>query len=224
MEIYILPSVHILSTNPAHVKRAFEITRPDCIAVELCMARLASITSGRKPTIIDMFQNPILTSLFILQQSLGFIIGAKPGAEMIEAVKIANETKTPLLLADAPIEKTIKCVSKTSIWEKISIILPQTGHDHVDLSRLEGLTEPDALLGILGAFEKTAPNLYSCLISSRDEYIFKSVLMCGKQKVFLIIGAGHSTGIIKLINNHNINNQNRQISYRILDYSHLASK
>lgn len=221
MEIFILPSVHILSSNKASVRKAFEIARPDCIAVELCMARFASITSGRKPSVFDMLKNPMLTLLFFIQQSLGLILGAKPGEEMMEAAKISAETKTPLLLADVPIDRTMACISKAPLGEKIGVILPQRGRINADFSKLEGLASPDVLSATLDGFEKTAPKLYSCLISSRNEHIFKSVLSSRRRRVLLIIGAGHAPGIIRLINNFN-SNSHVQVSYKIIGYSQLS--
>ncbi|MFA5105797.1 MAG: hypothetical protein WC506_02445 [Candidatus Micrarchaeia archaeon] len=221
MEIFILPSVHILSSNKAHVRRAFDIARPDCLAVELCMARLASITSGRKPSALDMLKNPMLTGLFFIQQSLGLILGAKPGEEMIEAAKISGETKTPLLLADVPIDRTMACISKAPLREKLAVILPQRGRVDVDFSKLEGLASPDVLAYALMGFEKTAPRLYSCLISARNDFIFKSVLSCNRRRVLLIVGAGHAPGIIRLINSFNANSH-VQISYKVMDYQQLS--
>ncbi|HQT44667.1 MAG TPA: TraB domain-containing protein [Candidatus Micrarchaeota archaeon] len=223
MEIYLLPSVHILSSNPAHVRRAFEIARPDCIAVELCMSRFMSINSNKKPGLRQMLANPLLTALFFLQQSLGAVIGAKPGAEMMEGAKIAREAGMPLLLADVPIEATINNLSKSPLREKIALLLPQSAKTGVDLSQLESLANPDALTGALAAFEKSAPILYSALISSRDSHILRSVMASGGRRVLLIVGAGHAPGIIKLINSAN-SNSSRQITYKVLEYGALSGK
>ncbi len=223
MEIFILPSVHILSSNKVHVRKAFEVSRPDCMAVELCPARLASIQSGKKPSVSDMLKNPLLTALFFLQQSLGIIIGAKPGEEMIEAAGIASRHQVPLLLADVPIDRTISCISGAPWREKLAAIIPHRGKSGIDLSRLEGLASPDVLTITLADFQNIAPHLYACLISSRNEHIFRSVLACGRRRVLLIVGAGHAPGIIRLINDFN-SNSNAQISYKIMDYSQFSGE
>jgi len=216
MEIIILPTIHINKNNDEIVDKAFQIFKPNMVALELCQQRYAAITTNKKPSIFDLLSKPFFSLFYLPQQLLGKILGSSPGLEMVCAIKLAKKNNVPMLLADIPITLTLAALKSVPLSEKIKLFIPIFSKNTISLSSLAELASPAKLKQILAYFEQQAPTTYYHIIRNRDLHMFMSVLHAGRGRVLLIIGAGHATGIAYLIDAYNLNNKT-QITYKTLN-------
>ena len=96
----ILGTAHISSTSVAQVREQIEIYKPDVVAVELCKSRYDSLVSGRRLDkegllkVIKEGKAPLVLLQSMLaaeQRKLGLDEGEQPGAELLAAVRLAQE-------------------------------------------------------------------------------------------------------------------------------------
>jgi len=207
--------MHISKNGPAQVEAAIKISRPDVVAVELCVQRYAALASGQKPSLLQLASSPFYTLLYLAQQTLGAILGAKPGAEMIAAISVAKQHKIPLLLADVEVSKTLSCIKSAPLKEKLSLLLPSKGKVSLNFADLGAITDEKNLVPLLGFFKNQLPMTYACVIDGRNAHMFAAVASSKASRVLLVTGAGHAPGIKMLIAKHNIGAR-EQITYKTL--------
>src|SRR3989338_362262 len=131
-EVILLGTAHISSKSVEEVREAIEKEKPDAVGVELDVQRFRQLKMGNKwhNTDIGRVIATGQTYLFLLtlllsnlQRSLGQKIGAKPGMEMVEAVKIAKEKEIPIMLLDRNVNVTLaRAMGKMKLSEKIKLL------------------------------------------------------------------------------------------------------
>lgn len=203
MELIIVPTAHVSKASVEKVRRVITETNPDIIAVELCQARFKALMEGVRPSAFQLLRSPLYSSLFILQQLLGAVLGSKPGGEMKEAILTAAALKKPILLADADINLIMKKISAIPLHEKLGLVFqiflsPFSRQKLPRPTKLEDLTNPSFLAPILSNFKFSFPKTYKSLVDDRNRYMFGSLLNFPDKKIVLVIGAGHTEGIIEL--------------------------
>lgn len=201
MELIIVPTAHVSKQSITKVRETILREKPNLVAVELCASRFRSLMHGERPSIMQMLNTPLYSTLFLIQQALGVLFGSKPGAEMKEAILAASEAKIPILLADVDINITMRRAAKIPLREKLGIILqiftsPFSGG--LKRASLDDLTTPNFLAPILSKFQTEFPVTYSALVEQRNRHIFSSLLNFPDKKIVLVVGAGHAAGIAEL--------------------------
>lgn len=212
-EIVLLGTAHISQESVEDVKEAIEKEKPDVVGVELDIQRLKQLKQGNRwgNTNIGKVISGGQTYLFLLslllsniQRQLGQKIGMKPGMEMIEAIKIAEEKKIPIMLLDRDVNVTLKrAIQKTSFIEKIkllfSIVTGFFSEDKIKLTKksIEKLKEKDVMNQLMQQLSKEMPSVKSVLVDERDAYISYSITHSPGKKILAIVGAGHIEGIKK---------------------------
>ena len=101
----LLGTAHVSKTSVNLVREQIKEFNPDVVAVELCESRLAAlkkpegidnedllkiISEGRSAMII------LQSALSVQQRKMGINSGEKPGAELLEAVNLADELAIPV--------------------------------------------------------------------------------------------------------------------------------
>ncbi len=212
-EIYLVGTAHLSQKSVDDVKNTIEAVKPDSICVELCPSRYKAMIEKDIWKSMDIFQvirrgkallllaQLIMSSFY---QRLGDQLGIQPGAEIIEALEMAKKTGSKLLLADRPIEITLK-----RIWRSLSFLskmkmLTQifTGIfelDEIDQNMIEEMKHSAQLEDMMEVFAKSFPEIKKRLIDERDAYLAQKIKQAEGKKIVAVVGAGHVKGIIKQI-------------------------
>ncbi len=138
-----------------------------------------------------------------LQRSLGQKIGMKPGMEMMEAIKKAEEKKLPILLLDRDVNVTLKrAMQKMTLREKLRFLFSIasgffSGAEELKLTseKIESLKEKDMMNQLMQQLSKEMPSIKSVLVDERDSFIAHSIMHNPGKKVLAVVGAGHLEGI-----------------------------
>lgn len=210
-KIYLIATAHVSLKSVEDVKKTIELIRPDTICVELCPPRHEALTDKERWKKMDIFKVIkngkavfLLAQLIIASfyQKIGDKLGVQPGAEMIEGVKLAEETHAKLVLADRPIEITLKRVwrhlgffSKIEMITHIMMGIFDTSEINEEL--IENIKESNELESVMEVFSKTFPQVKEKLIDERDVYLAQKIRNAPGEKIVAILGAGHVAGVIR---------------------------
>lgn len=209
-DITLVGTAHVSKQSIKLVKETIQKKKPDSVAVELCEARYKALKDHKKwqetnvSTIIKegkayLFLVNLILSNF--QRKIGKEIGVKPGAEMIEAVKVAEEHDADVVLADRDIQITLKrAFALMSLKEKFKIAVTLIGDTFaadIDEEVIEQLKDKDILTEVIEGLAKEAPSVKKVLIDERDIYLAQKIVEAKGKKVVAVVGAGHVEGIAK---------------------------
>ncbi|MHC4131646.1 MAG: TraB/GumN family protein [Planctomycetota bacterium] len=213
-EVYIVGTAHVSQKSVEDVRQTVESVRPDSICVELCQSRYKALTQKdswekmnvfkviREKKAVFLLAQLIMTSFY---RRLGEKLGIQPGAEMLEAVKLANNTGTSLVLADRSIEVTLKRVWRyLGFYDKLklftSIFMGLFETEEVDEELIEKIKKQDQLESMMMEFAGKFPEIKKRLLDERDIYLSQKIAQAPGRKVVAVVGAGHVRGIKENIN------------------------
>jgi pheromone shutdown-related protein TraB len=204
----LLGTAHVSKTSVDLVREQINEYKPDIVAVELCESRLAAlkkpegidnedllkiISEGKSAMII------LQSALSVQQRKMGIGSGEKPGAELLEAINLADELKIPVELIDRDVVVTLRRAwRKMGFREKIRVItsLLDGDDDDDDFDLEELLEDSDLLSSMMEDVYKIAPNAGHVLIDERDLFLSGRIQQIrGKGKILAVVGAGHISGI-----------------------------
>ena len=205
----ILGTAHISSTSVAQVREQIETYQPDVVAVELCKSRYDSLVSGRRLDkegllkVIKEGKAPLVLLQSMLaaeQRKLGLDEGEQPGAELLAAVRLAQEKSLEVQLIDRDIQITLKRAwKKMKFREKMKILYSLLGEEEESEEELqldEILENRDILSDLMQELKEFSPGAGEVLIDERDSYLSQKILSIDKEKKTLaVIGAGHLSGV-----------------------------
>ena len=211
----LIGTAHISKESIEEVSEVIHDTRPDAVCVELCAGRYESIRNADHWKSMDIVKvvkegkAPMLMMNLILsafQKKMGDKLGVKPGAEMVKAIQIAEETGSEIVLADRDITITFKRAwGNLSFWEKIKLFgqifasvfeAPDISEDEV-----ESLKEGDMLTEAIDMMAKELPGIKSVLIDERDRFQAAKILEAKGETIVAVVGAGHIPGIVHYMEN-----------------------
>ena len=207
----IIGTAHVSSKSVALVKEQISEYGPDVVAVELCESRMASLTKpesidsedllkiiseGRSAMII------LQTALASEQRRMGISTGEKPGAELLAAVEISEESNIPVELVDRDVVSTLRRAWKRMGFREKFRVLDALliGDDEEEVDLDEVLEDTDLLSNLMEEARSVAPGAGEVLIDERDEYIaqrIKQIRSLRDGKVLAVVGAGHIEGIME---------------------------
>lgn len=192
MRLTIIPIAHISKTDPLKVSATIRKEKPDFVAVELDEGRMRSLKGVRtRPT------NILHLLLWLFQNLLGKLFGAKAGAEMMAAVKTAEELHIPCIPIDQDIRKTLLGIRNAPWQEKLRTLLeiPLIPLMLIQIRTPDSLKKPATLKLLLKAFQKHYPIFYRILISERNSYMAGNLLSQKGRKGVVVVGAAHAFGL-----------------------------
>ncbi|MDC0358910.1 TraB/GumN family protein [Oligoflexia bacterium] len=208
-------SIHLVGTahvSQASVELAEEIIRevkPETVAVELCESRYKSLQDPNRwknmdiVSVIKEGKAYVLMAQLMLsgfQKKLGNQLDIKPGAEMIQALAVAKDIDSEIVLADRDIRTTLKRTwSSLGFWSMLKLIFAMfaglfTG-EKIDEAEIERLKNSDALEELMREFSEALPEVRTALIDERDQYLAAQLRNAPGKSIVAIVGAGHIPGI-----------------------------
>jgi len=209
-EIILVGTAHVSKESITLVEKTIEEENPDVIGVELDRERLEQLLSGKKwqeTNIIEVIKTG-KTYLFLLnillsnlQKQIGQQMGIKPGAEMMAAIKKAQEKQKPIQMLDRDVRVTLKrTFDYMGFFEKLklggSIIGGFLGvGEKIDEQKIEELKNQDLINHLMKELGKQFPSMKKGLVDERDSYISEMIHLSPGKKVVAVVGAGHLEGI-----------------------------
>ena len=208
--VRVIGTAHISSSSVAAVKAQIESFQPDIVAVELCSSRHTALTSNRRLDkegllkVVKEGKAPLVMLQSLLaaeQRKMGLDEGEQPGAELLAAVKTAEEANLEVALIDRDIQTTLRRAWKRmKFFEKVKILWSLLGDDEdEDAPEVSQLLEDQDLLSSLMEELKTfSPGAGAVLIDERDAYLAGKIAALEKssdKRILAVVGAGHLKGI-----------------------------
>jgi pheromone shutdown-related protein TraB len=208
-DVYLVGTAHLSQESVQDVRTTVEQVHPESICVELCKSRHQAITQADNWSKMDIFKVVRQKkAVFLLSQlvmssfyrRLGEKLGVQPGAEMLEGIRLAEETKAELVLADRDIEITLKRVwGYLSVWSRLKLAVQlMTGillPEKIDAEMIESLKQKDLLESAMAEFAERFPGIKSRLIDERDIYLAQKIRSAPGRSIVAVVGAGHVNGI-----------------------------
>lgn len=199
----LLGTAHVFEKSVIEVREAIREEKPDIVALELDHIRLDALlhADDRKPTLREMkefgFRNALLL-LFMsyLQKKVSSETGIMAGREMVEAAIEARSLGIPIALIDRDLSVTIqKLMDNVGVKEKLMIlkdvIIPSEEYS-IDYA----YENPKELIDQI---KDRYPFIYQILVDERDRFMAENLKRIQKEKVLVIVGAGHVSGIKKYL-------------------------
>jgi pheromone shutdown protein TraB len=201
---------HVLEKSVKEVTEVIERERPDVVAVELCETRYRAL----KGEVQDFSAKELLSSgnpfllithwlLAYVQRRMGAEFGIEPGADMLAAIKKAEELGIDIALIDRPIQITMQRFwKKMRFWEKLKMLfsilfsIASVGRDKSEEGsegeqqksitlgikgapetiELDRLTDDDVVTQLMNELRDFSPGAATTLLDERDAYIARSLL------------------------------------------------
>jgi len=232
--IEIVGTSHIAKHSKKLIKEKFLDLEPDIIAVELDKNRLQSLLNPQNKNLPSpklIFSVGFVGYLFVLlgsiiQKKLGSSVGVMPGEDMLYAVQLAKNNKLDLALIDRPIQITLRRLSKQFTFkEKFKVLvdilkipfqflyfllLPKKSKKKLLQSKskksfsLNEVPGDDVIQPIMDLLEKRYPSLFKVLITERNYFMMRRLVILTKKnpnkKILAVVGAGHKKGMLILKN------------------------
>lgn len=213
-EIYLVKTAHVSKNSVEDVNNCLNEIKPDSVCIELDKERYNKMSDPDKWRETDLVKiikekqasfllvNTILASF---QKRLAKSMDSKSGGEMLAGINYAKENNAHLILADRSIKTTFSRIwTKLEGKEKIKILsgIIASIFDDEEISEedISKLKEADALEAALLEIGKEFPTVKKVLVDERDQYLTAKIRSAPGKKVVAIIGAAHSIGITKYIN------------------------
>ena len=207
--IYLVGTAHISKKSVELAEEIIREIKPDSVAVELCHSRYESLKNPDRWKNMDIVQiirqgkSYVLMAQLMLagfQKKLGSQLDIKPGAEMMQAIKVADDVEAETVLADRDIRTTLKRTwSALGFWSMVKLIATMiTGlfsKQSIKEEEIERLKSSDALEELMKEFSDALPGARKALIDERDQYLAAKIRSAPGTSVVAVIGAGHVPGI-----------------------------
>lgn len=212
-DIYLVGTAHVSPESVEDVRRTIDLVEPDTVCVELCHARHQAFTrpdSWRRMNVFRVVREG--KAVFLLSQlilssfykRMGDQLGVRPGAEMLEAVRLAGERDAALVLADRDVQVTLKRTwMRLGFWSRLKmlwlLLSSVLSEPEIDKEAVDALKRQDQWESVLTAFSHAFPAVKQSLIDERDVYLAQKIREAEGSKVVAVVGAGHVPGIAREI-------------------------
>lgn len=207
--VYLVGTAHVSDASVAEVRDIIDKVQPDVVCIELCEARYNALTRDDAWKDLDIFK--VIRegkTLFLLanlaigayQRRIGDDLGVKPGAELLEAARKANEINARIELIDRDIHVTLKRTwANLGFFDKMGLISAIVGsmfsREEVSTGDIERLKEQANLSDMLSEFADEMPAVKGPLIDERDQYLISGVEQAEGERVVVVVGAAHVPGM-----------------------------
>jgi pheromone shutdown-related protein TraB len=209
-EYIILGTAHVSRESVDEVTRLIEEETPDRVCVEIDAAREKSLSERNSWENLDIYRvlrerkgflllgNLVLSSF---QRRIGADLGVNPGEEMLAAVNAARERGIDVSLVDRQIHTTLRRAwSRSSFWGKNKMLAALLGsiftREKLSGDEIESLKKQGALENMMGELAEYLPAAKTVLIDERDQYIAGRVFEATGERLLVVVGAGHVSGIV----------------------------
>ena len=199
--IILVGTGHILEKSVKEVEEVIDREEPDVVAVELCEGRFRALKGDMEDfSIKDVISggSPFLLLthwlLAYVQRKMGAELGIEPGADMMAAIKKAEERGCEIALIDRPIQVTMQRFwSAMKFTEKIKMIfsiifavgsmkgIKDAGEEGIGIRiekgegknyiELDRITDDDVVTQLMEELREFSPGAATALLDERDAYI-----------------------------------------------------
>lgn len=208
-EIVLVGTAHVLEDSARLVRQAVEEEKPDSICVELDEGRYRNLKNPRQWEQTDIVQvikshrvGFLIANLALstYQKKMARQLGTQVGGEMLEGIRLAEETGARLVLADRDIQTTfLRIWRKLSLWEKcklfVTLFFSFDEDEKVTDDDLRQLLETDRLEEMIGQLRQEFPSVGQVLISERDQHLAAKIKAAPGPKVLAVLGGAHMPGV-----------------------------
>jgi pheromone shutdown-related protein TraB len=212
-ELILIGTAHVSPKSVEEVQEVIDRERPDSVCVELDEIRYRSLTDDEYWRKLDIFQvvkqkkvGLLLanTALSSIQRRIGKKLGVQPGAEMLAAVRKAEEVGAELVLADRNIQCTFRRTWRNLSWWNQSKLLTvllmapfSSIEDEIGEAEIEQLKEHGQMTDMLTEFARAMPQVKAPLIDERNQYLISKVREAPGKRVVAVVGAAHVPGMLE---------------------------
>lgn len=207
--IVLIGTAHISHESVAEVSAIIGQEKPGRVCIELDSARLQSLTQGSHWENLDIGKVLkegkgffLLANLALsgFQKRMGSSIGAKPGEEMLAAVKAAEEAGIPWSCCDRDVQVTLKRAwARSNFWNKsklmASLVSSAFSNEKLSEAEIEQLKDKNELEQMMNELADYLPSVKEVLIDERDRYLASKIFEAKEELVVAVVGAGHMAGI-----------------------------
>ena len=211
--IILVGTAHVSQQSADLVRQVIDHEKPDCVCIELDQKRYDSLAQKKRWEALDLkriIRTKQLSTLVVnlvlasYQKKLGAQLGVLPGAELLEASKVANEYGTPIALCDREVRVTLRRAWRaTSFWKKSYLLsnLAVSLFDKSEMSeeKINELKKQDVLSELLNELGQSMPEIKTVIIDERDTYLAEKIKEAQGTRLVAVIGAGHLEGTIKAL-------------------------
>lgn len=208
-EFIIVGTAHISKQSADLVREVIEKEHPDTVCVELDQQRYKALVEEKKWENLDLKtvtrQKQLSTLLVNLllssyQKRLGKKLGVKPGIELLEAAKVAQENNIPVELCDRDVRITMRRAwNSLSFFKKMQLLSSGLAgafvEPEISEEQLNEIRQKDVLSEMMAEMGKAMPVLKTVLIDERDSYLTQKMMNVQGKKIVSVVGAGHMLGI-----------------------------
>ncbi len=212
-DIYLVGTAHVSSGSIEDVCTTVERVDPDAICVELCQARYEAFTrpeAWRKMDIFKVIREGkavlLLSQLYMsaFYRRIGDRLGVRPGADMLEGIRLAHERDVELVLADRDVQVTLKRTwRRLGCWNKLKLLFFVLTHavvePEIDQEAVDALKRRERVDDLLMEFAKAFPAVKESIIDERDVYLAQKIRAARGERIVAVVGAGHVPGITREI-------------------------
>lgn len=207
--VHMIGTAHISHESVLDVSKIIEQVKPGRVCVEIDANRYQAMTQGSRWENLDIGKVLkegkgffLLANLALsgFQKRMGEGIGAKPGEEMLEAVKAAESAGIPWSFCDRDVQVTLKRAwARSNIWNRAKLLASLVGsafsNEKLSESEIEKLKEKNELEQMMAELAEYLPSVKEVLIDERDRYLASKIFEAKEEQVVAVVGAGHMAGI-----------------------------
>ncbi|MFB6294196.1 MAG: TraB/GumN family protein [Candidatus Nanohaloarchaea archaeon] len=208
-DIVLVGTAHVSDESAAEVAQVIREEAPDAVAVELDDDRYESLVDERgwadtdiAAALEDGKGSLLLTNvlLSIYQRRLGEELEVRPGADMLAAVRAAEDAGIPVSLIDRDIGDTLRSALDTlSLWDRATLatgmLASLFGESGVSEEAVDELRERDALTAMVEELADAYPGIAAAFIDERDAYMAERLRQMDAETIVAVVGAAHVDGI-----------------------------
>jgi pheromone shutdown-related protein TraB len=212
-EIFVVGTAHVSRESVDLVREAIDELQPDAVAIELDPKRFEALSRPDRFEALDLREVIRTRQLATLglnlalasyQRSLGVALGVKPGAELLEAARCAEEAGIPVSLCDRDVRITLRRAWRAlSFWKRMmlmaSFLTAIFEREELSEEDLRELRRTDVLSRLLSEMGEAFPGLKLVLIDERDAYLAERIRETEGRRVVAVVGAGHVEGIVRAL-------------------------
>jgi pheromone shutdown-related protein TraB len=205
----LIGTAHVSQESADLVRQVIEREQPDCVCVELDAQRFKALSEQRRLDDLDLKEvirrqqlSPLIVNIVLssYQKRLGGQLGVMPGAEMLEAIKIANDLDIPMALCDRDVRVTLGRAWRSTPWLKKFLLLSTllaSMFDRTTISEdmLRDIRQKDVLSEMLRELGELMPTLRAVLIDERDLYLAHHIRGAVGKSMVAVLGAAHIPGV-----------------------------
>jgi len=191
------------------VREVIERESPDCVCIELDAQRHEALSQEERWDQLDLrdvIRNRQLATLLVnlvlasYQKRLGLKLGVKPGSELLEASRVAQERGIPIALCDRDIRVTLRRAwNSLGWWSKAQLAssVMLSAFDRTELSEedLREIRRKDVLTEMMNELGEMMPALKRVLIDERDAFLAQRIREAQGERIVAVVGAGHVAGM-----------------------------